>query len=291
MTDRYSGLRRGLIGAWCPSLGTTGYTLIDRSGRNQHGTLTNMGGQVNWPASGSGTALALDGTNDFVELNGAFASSYLNGSFTISCWVRHGTVTQNYPSVFWHANATNVTHGAGLLVVPQSDAANAKAVYCAVGDGAAQAGVIPSFATNDNVWRHYAARVDRSSAQIELFVNGIRLGGASISSIGTINVTRTAEIGRRVAAANSTSYFPGQVDDLRVYDRAVPLAEIKLLASQRGIGLVPTRHRRARLAAAAATTMWLNVGGTWKTTTPHIRVGGVWKAATPKIRVGGTWKG
>ena len=47
----------------------------------------------------------------------------------------------------------------------------------------------------------------------------------------------------------------------------------------------------AGLAASAATTMWLNVGGTWKATTPHINVGGTWKQATPKIRVSGTWKG
>ena len=249
--DRFATLRRGLIGAWCPSLGATGYTLLDRSGRNQHGTLTNMGGQSNWVASGSGTALALDGSNDYVPISSAFGSSYLNGSFTLSCWVRHGVVTQNYPGVFMHSNSQNVTHGAGLLAIPQSDSANTKAVYCAIGDGVTQTGVIPSFATTDNVWRHYAATVSRASLLIELWVNGIRIGGASIASVGTINVTRVAEIGRRTAEANSVSYFPGQIDDARVYARSLPPSEIKLLASQRGIGLVPTRHKRTLVPVPA----------------------------------------
>jgi SSS family solute:Na+ symporter len=50
----YPSLRQGLVGAWCPSLGASGLSLIDRSGRNARGTLTNMGGQDNWQASGTG---------------------------------------------------------------------------------------------------------------------------------------------------------------------------------------------------------------------------------------------
>jgi hypothetical protein len=71
MRFEHPSIRQGLIRAWCPSLGASGLTLIDRSGQNAHGTLTNMAGQDNWQASGSGVALNFDGVNDYVACGAA----------------------------------------------------------------------------------------------------------------------------------------------------------------------------------------------------------------------------
>ena len=58
----------GLVGAWCPSLGPSGYTLLDRSGRGNHGTLTNMDAGSDWLGMPGGWALDFDGTNDSVAI-------------------------------------------------------------------------------------------------------------------------------------------------------------------------------------------------------------------------------
>lgn len=42
--------------------------------------------------------------------------------------------------------------------------------------------------------------------------------------------------------------------------------------------------------SSQASKLWLNVGGTWKETTPHIKVSGTWKTATPFIKNSGVWK-
>ena len=72
-------LLTGLVGAWCPSLGPSGYTLLDRSGRGNHGTLTNMDAASDWVGTPGGWALDYDGTNDYVQLdaNNKFISTPL----------------------------------------------------------------------------------------------------------------------------------------------------------------------------------------------------------------------
>ena len=59
----------GLVGAWCPSLGPSGYTLLDRSGRGRHGTLTNMNAGSDWVGSPGGWAIDFDGTNDYIPVS------------------------------------------------------------------------------------------------------------------------------------------------------------------------------------------------------------------------------
>jgi hypothetical protein len=59
-----------------------------------------------------------------------------------------------------------------------------------------------------------------------------------------------------------------------------------LLASRRGIGLVPQRQRRT---SASSKRLHLNVGGTWKETVPYINVGGTWKEAAVYRRDSTSW--
>jgi Immunoglobulin I-set domain len=38
------------------------------------------------------------------------------------------------------------------------------------------------------------------------------------------------------------------------------------------------------------TTVYVKIGGVWKTATAFVKIGGVWKAATPGVKVSGVWK-
>jgi len=84
----YPSLRQGLVGAWCPSLGATGYTLHDQSGYNNHGTLTNMDAGTDWVASGDGLALDFDGANDYIDIPVRGLPS-IQGAKTISLWATY----------------------------------------------------------------------------------------------------------------------------------------------------------------------------------------------------------
>ena len=64
-------LSDGLVGYWSAWQGSSGYRLLDRTGRGNHGTLTNMDAGTDWVGATvqgrSGFALDFDGSNDFVS--------------------------------------------------------------------------------------------------------------------------------------------------------------------------------------------------------------------------------
>jgi len=71
--SEYPELWRGLVGAWCPFLGPTGWTLQDVSGWGNHGTLTNMDPATDWIVTDKGWALDFDGVSDAVILHASKA--------------------------------------------------------------------------------------------------------------------------------------------------------------------------------------------------------------------------
>jgi len=71
-----------------------------------------------------------------------------------------------------------------------------------------------------------------------------------------------------------------------VYNRALTLPEIRLLASRRGIGLSPLPDRGGGLPRKLS----VNVGGTWRAANAYLNVGVAWKLAQASVNVSGTWR-
>lgn len=278
--DRFATLRHGLVGAWCPSLGSSGLSLIDRSGRGNHGTLTNMAGQDNWRASGSGLALNFDGSNDHVLLPSSITAS-TSLPFSVTAWVYiRDLTTQQYPHI-----VTVATSGGSF---PFELIVSAQANYLGLGFGSAttwptgRTGV--AFPTAQ--WVHVAVTYSAASVAVASFAGYV--GGdprAFVSGAGYSGLTNSTVIGG-VAGGGSSNFVFGLVDDVRIYNRVLTPSEVGVLASQRGIGLVPT----GRTATKFPTTLYQRVGGVWTPTQPHVNVGGVWKPASPAINVGGVWR-
>ena len=78
------------------------------------------------------------------------------------------------------------------------------------------------------------------------------------------------------------------MDDVRIYSRVLTPAEIRLLASRRGIGLTPLPDR----AAGLPRKMSVNVGGgEWKAGDHYVRTADGWKLGIPSVNTGeGGWK-
>ena len=89
MINRYASLRQGLVGCWVPSLGASGYRLIDRSGNNNHGVLTGMDPGTDWVPSGGKLALDFDGSNDYVTATSPQIGQ-LTKNISVSIWQNLG---------------------------------------------------------------------------------------------------------------------------------------------------------------------------------------------------------
>lgn len=266
--QEYPSLRQGLVGSWCPSLGASGLSLIDRSGRGNHGTLTNMGGQDNWRASGSGVALNFDGTDDLALISSSQPYQFASGqSFTASAWI-YPASNKNHSIISFGNNGWDIYVAIGnYLEFAKTNVVNAGST--------AATNAVPL-----NKWTHMAI-TNVVGSTVEFFINGVSVRSTAFTS----SYTYTTEF-RLGSTHNQTLAWNGQLDDMRVYSRALTPAEIRLIASRRGIGLTPLPDRSAGLPRKLS----VNVGGTWCAADAHLNVGGTWKLAQASTNVAGTWR-
>jgi hypothetical protein len=223
MINRYASLRQGLVGAWCPSLGASGFRLIDRSGYNNHGTLTNMDPGTDWVASGGKLALDFDGSNDTANFK---AITTINGA--CSLWIN--------PRAYNAVVAGSVGNGAYMLYIESN------ALYYKAQDSFTSV----AYTLPLNTFSHYC--VSRTLSTVSFYINGVFLGSGSVTANSTVTVSNFGNY--------STGGFPfnGQLDDIRLYTRALTPSEIQLLyTGGRGVGLIPERIKHRRKTTAAAT--------------------------------------
>jgi hypothetical protein len=229
--SRASNLNRGLVGAWCPSVSGSGLLLPDLSGYGNHGTLTNMDAS-DWVGTDRGRALDFDGVNDFVSISAARLPPGA-APWTISLW--------EFPTAFGAGNfGTSISWGSGSLYQSVILANNGSG-----GDGKILVGqygrnvLTTTTARPLNQWTHTAI-VYTGGTDLKAFQNGLLNGQGPISDAFNITVTAGA-IGR---FHEGTQRYTGQLDDIRLYNRALSPSEIKqLYEGGPGYGLRQERKR------------------------------------------------
>ena len=200
----------GLVGWWTfdgPTIGGTSVT--DVSGQGNNGTMVN--GATPVPGV-EGQALSFNGTSQYVSLGNAATLQLTNG--TLSAWIKTSTLcansSGNYCDVISKNNAFGFfTYSNGHLVTYDWGTSTIRDTGVMVTDGK---------------W-HYVTMTFQSGV-----ANGTRLyvdGALVLTTTITIgNQSNEVEIGND---AGSTQYFPGVIDDARIYNRALSPYEITQL--------------------------------------------------------------
>ena len=220
--QEHSSLSEGLVGAWCPSLGATGYRLIDRSGYGNHGTLTNMTSE-DWVVSGGAGALDFDGVNDYVDCGVNAGNLTEKSTFSVSAWALarqtggantfRGLISRAQSSPYPFSIRFNTSGSVLRLVTDDTELLG------------------PTITANQ--WFHITVVLAPSSRKI--YFNGNLVTESTASYSITANDNKLY-IGTDYVP-QSDRVWDGQVDDVRIYNRALTPPEIRLLASKRGIGL------------------------------------------------------
>jgi len=204
----------GLVG-WWPLNGNAN----DSSGNGYNGTVT---GATLVPGQ-NGT------TNGAYAFNGVAANQYIGTTSTmgmgitnatLSCWVYNPTAT-NYGQFLKMSYASSTGYGIGIGGANFASGApgtNIVMLYEGVR-------WIPTTTALGTGW-HYVAMVIDGNGTPYAYKDGAQVSG---SYAGSSAVAPTAGLG--IGGGDATRYFNGQIDDVRVYNRALSANEIASLYS------------------------------------------------------------
>ena len=231
-----SGASADLLVHWRLDEGS-GTIATDTSGNGHDGTFT---GDPQWVAGhNSAGALHFDGVDDYVSHS--LAGDQTHGAFTVAVWAKADDVAQADLAGVFSSHFPGGATGAGF----QIDLSAASMVYQIRPNS--DGGVFGD-ATTD--WVHLAVVSEGTSAQ--LYYQGAPVTTATLASdlfnVFAVGVNR-----------NSSRWFAGTIDDLRVYDHALTDAEI--LGTMEGkpfpFALNPTPADGALQEADWASLSWL----------------------------------
>jgi hypothetical protein len=186
----------------------TGTTSADRSGNANTATITG----ATWTNAGKyGKALSFDGLSNWVTVADTTAL-HLTTGMTIEAWV-NPTNLSGWRSVILKETPTDLAYGLYAndnVPQPAGTIRVGTTTYEALGSA------VPL-----NTWTHLAATYDGTTLWI--YVNGALSGSRAISG-SIVTSTNALRIGGNAVWGE---YFAGVIDEVRIYNRALPASEIQ----------------------------------------------------------------
>lgn len=207
----------GLVAHWKLDE-VSGGTAYDSAGDND-GTLVN--GPA-WTVGQIDGGLGFDGINDSVDVGDPPDGSLDFGTadFTLSVWFK----TSIAPGFFVCKRAKGYYAGYDFYTEPDGK------IFARIADGSSISDARTTAGFNDGLW-HYAVAVYDRDGVIRIYVDGVsKATSGSIGGIGSVNNSEPFTIGDRNDPGHH-SYFEGNLDDVRVYSRALSAEEVEELYS------------------------------------------------------------
>ena len=208
-----SHLAEGLIGAW-PFDGDT----ASRGGEKEHsGKLV---GGAKFVESPFGQAVSFDGADDAVVIPRDDSMNVGESEFTVAAWIRptelrQGGIVCLGRYSYTHGWYFDMPNGNGVLRIETMNPNNQLN-----GKVETRPGVI-----RKDQWQHVAAVVRRGENATRLYINGYEVAVGTINGANLDNPTTSLHIGR----IERGNLFKGDIDEVRLYRRALDVAELQAL--------------------------------------------------------------
>jgi len=208
------------IGHWTMDDNAANITVLDSSGRGNHGTAQRNTSVLSAPGK-IDRALTFNGSSDYIDC-GSGAVLQEKRTLTISAWV-NGSSYAKIMNMIVCGDKKNLDFCWGLRI----DNSVAKFFIRA---GSYRAATGPTVSANQ--WYHVVGVWDRNGGtnNLRIYVNGSLAGAATVNAdmdANTVYVT----IGR-LYYPTVNQYFNGLIDDVRIYNRVLSGTEITALYNQ-----------------------------------------------------------
>ena len=235
----YIGLNEGLVGFWSfngpdMSQSTNNVWALDRSGQGNNGVLKNMATSTARKIGKLGQALEFDGVNDYVDVGSDTTLDNIS-IMTISAWINPRSAGEGTSGTIV-GKILGGTQGFQFYVCSNHNGecpstTNTITFFKPDGFNNIAWDVDTANTIKMNTWQHVVLIYDNSSFSNDpiFYVNGIKLTATILSPRPQQNIddnNADLAIGN---VSDSTQTFDGQIDEVRIYNRALTPDEIKRL--------------------------------------------------------------
>ncbi len=211
----------------------------DFSGHGNTGTLTNME-SADWVIGKRSKALSFDGVDEYVT-GGTAGFNTGTSARTISGWVKSNTSSAvRVPFVYGTCGPGNDGKAFGVYI----DTVDSLHFW-----GCGTADYDTAVTVTENIWHYIAVTYDGTNVQV--YLDGATAGSATARTLGSS--TAFFEVGGANLLDSGNYYFPGLVDEVRVYARARTAAGVLALYN---VGA-------AKVNAAQNSSMTTGLVGLW----------------------------
>ncbi len=227
--QRGSTLAAGLVGHWTFdgkdtnwTAQTTG-TTADLSGEGNTGTLTNMNQRLSVDGGALGQGINFNGSSSYVDM-GFDASLQVDFPYTIAAWVK----TPSFSTYNTLVVTDHIAGGAWLQIENSTGR-----IFAGFGNwhGRLSAGSLTI-----DTW-HHVVGVVRGDNDIDVYIDGAVSNGSYDGGASTVPYgSDTARMGDN---SLGNSYFPGSLDDVRIYNRELTATEVKQLYNLGQVQITP----------------------------------------------------
>jgi hypothetical protein len=209
--DRADSAGTSLVAHWTFDEGS-GTTARDITGNGHDATLRN----VDWVPSPRGHALRFDSRDDLAQY-GNIESMMLSGDLTLAVWVKTDA------SVAPHTHRL-IFGDAGYAVLRNGNLAvdSYQRLSFEWGDGKSSAAVLAPGALLNGAWKHVVAVADSRALHVSLYVDGAVVAEMPMP----LPISKTAAK-ERLTGWFYNGFFQGELDDIRLYSRALSPAEVQ----------------------------------------------------------------
>lgn len=210
-----------LVGWWRLDEGT-GTNAADSGSGGNAGTLTDG---PTWGAGKVGPySVTFDGSNDYISVTHA-ASIDMTTVMTIAAWIKTSTADR------WIVEKRDSGQANGWTLNGNSDGTFGFAILNSPNNQI----ITSTSLINDGAWHHVVGVL--SGGVVSLYFDAQSQGTPSGSATSAASHTGNMFFGKRV---NDTDYHNGQLDDIRLYNRALSATDIKELYAypRRGVSAI-----------------------------------------------------
>jgi len=207
----WADLNDGLV-AYYPFNGNAN----DKSGNGNHGTV--YGAILTKDRNGNaGNAYSFDGVNDYIHLSSLDSIGFKNG--TVTLWFKLATGFHTGDKAMNLFSKDNQPYEQNVIEAYfDGNTGKIKLDY-----GDFEQSIFSDSNSWDYQWYHFAFKW--GSIGLKMYVNGIKQTD-TLDIVSPVNADTITHIGTHQAVAN---FFKGDIDDIRIYNRALSKSEIQQL--------------------------------------------------------------